>query len=272
MKKFTIILLIVLMISGYGLAKSKMNPQMQDIITQEFNDTSRHFVLVMKDVPSSIGCFCLVYAKEAGESGITWKQKSALKMLSVMKTKVKVTLAIKRTFGDRISCDSTLIAGKFIKLLRIKPQKWGFRITLSPVKGQRYTTNETETYTQRYRIDGEIKEVQETRRVVDYKYKTTTLDFMFHKKRYANTPENIQFIRDTFARVFKSFESKEEAMVYIDKEILDYTVAVGMTIDQVVEKIGTPKNKRQSESQLIYDYELWNIKFENNKVVDVQLL
>lgn len=272
MKNCTIIVLMILMISGYGLAKPKMDPQMQEKLTQELKEMSEHCVLVMDNIPSSLLCFCQIHAKDAGESGLMWEEFKGLKLLKSMKTKVKVTFAIKRTFGDCLKCDTTLKAGELIRLLMVTPQKGGFRITISAAKGNSYPSKEMETYIQRYRIDGVISEVKKSRPLVKEAYRTTTMDFMFHKNRHANTPENIEFIRNTFSRVFKFFKSKEETMIYIDKEFLDYTVEIGMTPNQVVEKIGPPKNKRQSESRLIYEYDLCNISFEENKVVDVEFL
>lgn len=246
MKKITVILISIILLYGYGMSKAKMAPEMLEKINQKLEGFT-HGVMLMGDIPASPRLFCWIYSKDIGKKQLLFKQRMGME--------------------NQDTCDTVINADELVVIKEIVPKKWGFRFKIYTANTVKYTA--TQTYTQRYRINDVVSEVEKTRNVVADGYNNTQIDFMFDKSREADTPENIQFVLDTFAKVFKFFKSRTDALLYIDQEINDCHIEVGMTADEVVKKVGKPKSQDQSESEMTYTYDLWEIRFQDNKVVDV---
>lgn len=243
MKKGTILLLIIMVISGYGFAKkSKMAPQLLEEITRNLN-TTLYAVVNSRGICANPSNPYGIVIKNAGETKILWEQ------------------------FDRGNTE--LKKGEILVLERIKPKKGGFRLIFRTMEKRKFKV--TKTFTQKITIDGKETEIERERVVTEEDFYRTSIDFRLHERRHSYTRENVQFVLDTIAQGFKLFKSREDALLFADEGIgSNRSVEIGMTAAGVVKILGLPKKKLKNGNKMIYKYTEWVIHFVDGKVSEVE--
>ncbi len=243
MKKNVVILIMVLMISGYGFAKkSKMSPQLMEEITRNLNNTL-YAVVNSRGICANPGYPYSIVVKNAGESKILWEQ------------------------FDRGSTE--LKKGEIIVLEKIKSRKSGFRLIFRTLDKRKFKV--TKTYTEKITRGGKETEIEREREVMEEDFYRTRIEYRFHERRHSHTPGNIKFVLDTIAQGFNLLKSKEDALLFADEKIgSNNPVEIGMTVPDVVKILGLPKKRMKNGNKMIYKYAEWVIHFVDGKVADVE--
>lgn len=245
LKKTIVTFMLISIVSMYGFAKSVMDQQLQEKIIQDINQ-SLYGVIIADGIRASSRTFCPIIVKNAGESKVLWDQCPGVKY-----------------------CDRTLEKGVPVLIQKAEPKKWGFQITFRTVERIRYAA--LTGYWEKIKKNGKWIEIERQKRVKKNEYFLFRIDFKFNEKYHANTPENIQFIHDTFAQGFVFFKSQEDALVYMDKEFgSKKAVEIGMPVEDVIARLGLPDKKIRFKNKMVYRYPDWILKFEDGKVIDVK--
>lgn len=246
MKKCAVILALISMVSVYGFAKkSGMDPQLHEKVIQDLNQ-SLYGVIITEGIYATPGTYCPFTVENAGESKILWDQCPGVKY-----------------------CDRTLKKGTPILLQKAVPKKWGFQVTFRTMEKLKH---DTETgYWEKIIENGKEVEIERKKKITKSSHFLFRIDFKFNEKYYANTPENVQFIHNTFAQGFVFFKSMEDALVYIDNEFASKnSIEIGMSVEEVITLLGLPNKKIKFKNKMVYKYPEWLLKFEDDKVVDVK--
>jgi hypothetical protein len=251
MKKYVVILVLVYLLSLYGIAKkSMMNPQLQKMIIQDLNQ-SLYGVIIKGGVYANHNVPVWLVVKNAGEDEIIWED--CLGSLGGL---------LKRSL-------ETLEKGVPVIIEKAVPKKWGFRILFRTMEKIDY--KEYETYWDKKIEKKKLIEVERKREIKKSAFYYFKIDFKFNEKYFANTPENIKIIHNTFNREFKFFKSKEEVLVYLDSDSgSDNSVEIGMSVKEVIALLGLPEKKIKFKNKMVYKYPDWLLKFEDDKVIDVK--
>lgn len=242
MKTSVIILILVLTVSGYGFAKkSKMDPQLMAAVTGALNDTL-YAVVNSRGICANPGYPYSIVIKDAGERNILWEQ------------------------FDRGRTE--LKKGEILVLEKIKPKKNGFRLIFRTIDKRKFKV--TKTFTEKITRDGKETEIERERDVMVEDFYRTRIEYRFHPRRHSHTPENIKFIHDVIAQGFNLFKSREDALLFADKEIgSNNPVEIGMAVSDVVKILGLPKKRLKNGNTMIYKYAEWVVHFVDGKVSKV---
>lgn len=243
---FSLFLLIILVTAGpMSAKKSYMAPELLAKVNQHLNEMT--FAVVIKSgVPSSAGYANRVVIKDAGERTLYWE-------------------AYANSGSEHIK------RGDIMVLEEASTKKKGYvRFRLRTIQKRKYLTKKLYTTRIKDEEQGTVKEVQREKEVEAEHFFRTRLEFRFNKKHFADTPENFKFIMDTIGQGFQFFKTKGDALVYIDSEMDDdLTVTVGMTVADVVKKMGLPNKKEKSENEKIYFYDTCSVTFVEGKATKI---
>jgi hypothetical protein len=245
-KTVYIFLLIILMATGLVMAKkSKMDPELLAKVKQYLSEMT--FAVVVKSgVPSSPGYVNKVIIKDAGERPLYWE-------------------AYANSGSEHIKSGDIMVLEEVIT-----KEKGYVRLKLRTIDKRTYLAKKLYTTTIKDTDLGTVKEVQREKEEEVSHFFRSMLEFRFNEKHHANTPENYKFIMDTIGQGFKFFKTKGDALVYIDSEMDDgVTIKVGMTVADVVRKMGLPNKKEKSEDKIIYFYDQCSVTFIEGKAIKI---
>jgi hypothetical protein len=238
MKRVTILMLTIILISGMVYPKAKMNEVLSQKIKTHFTGLEWG-VLVQGDLPSQAKGKSIISHDTVSlkvENGGVWKQKS--------------TLGIK----DKVT--NLLPKGELVAITAFSPTKSGVNLNIETQRGLEFQAEDKYGSTKK-------------------KFDQHCIDFEFQfDEQYLteDTPGNFDFIIGAIEKYLKCFKSEADAIAFSKQGGQEsISIKLGMTEAEVVAAMGVPEKKVDLGEKITLVYKDMTIVLTAGKVSDVQV-